>query len=237
MTINYIIYFVFILYLLYIIFEKYKENFESNNDIYYKLTLTDHNNIRYQLISFSQLNNQYKLRILLDASINNNINFNLLLKNDITDDINNIMDSINSKNYNNYIPYNDILFAIKESDIYNTIINSNSSSIIFKNIMEPLYFLNNTKNHVKSRSCPDTLNNANLHLIGNILSITCINNSINKDLKIQYINFNDDNKTINNNYISLKNITNYSTESSLPDIYQIILSTTQKNINIVKEIL
>lgn len=228
---------IIILYLLYEIFKKYKETFESTNaDIFFKLILTDDKKVRYQLVTYSQLQIMYQTQILLYANSNNKNNLNLLFQNSdkTIDDLTNILLNINKKI--RYTPQNDILLAIKESDIHNMQINFNTSSIIFKNMLEPLYFDNSRLLYKKiTTPCGDSSTVFPLlYLVDNILTITCINNPINTNLIINPVNYDDKTQTINGMYISLDDITEFDNQ---PNIYEINLTTNKTNISITKEIL
>lgn len=237
MIMMYKIFFVIlILYLLYKIFKKYEETFDStDSDIFFKLILTDDKNIRYQLVTFSQLQTVYQTQLLLHANSNNNNNLDLLFQNSdkTIDDLKNILLYINKKM--RYTPLNDILLAIKESDVHNMQINFNASSIIFKNMLEPLYFDNDRLLYKKiTTPCDDSSILPLLYLVGNMLTITCINNPINTDLITNFVNYDDKTQTINGMHISLDDITEYDNQ---PNIYEINLTTNKTNISITKEIL
>ena len=207
---------------------------QSNN--YYKLIFTDDKNIRYQIVSLSQISNLYKNYILHHAAVNNKTKIDSLLKNfdDSINDMNGLMKNIKDNNNVKYIPRNDILFAVKEFDVYNTLLINNASSIIFHDIIEPLYYNNNIKIEDKTRQCSET-EYAKLYIIGNMLTITCIKDPINTGLNTQYVNYDTTNNTINNMYVDLYNITGNNYNFPIMDLYEIILTPTEKNIKILKE--
>ena len=99
-------------------------------------------------------------------------------------------------------------------------------------MLEPLYFNNNTKRSIDSRKCGKEF--AKLYSIGNILTITCLTDPINKDLNKQFVNYDDNNHTINGMFIKLQNITNFES-SSLPNVYEILLVPNKTNITISKK--
>jgi hypothetical protein len=232
-----VIFFLIILYLLFKVFKKYKETFDTtNNDIFFKLVLTDDKNVRYQLVTFSQLETLYQTQVLLNANTNDNSNMDFLFQNSdkSIDDLKNILVNINKKK--RYTPFNDVLLAIKESDIQNSLINFNAGSIIFKNILEPLYFDNNRLlyNEISSKCFDSTNIKPSLYLVGNMPTITCSNNPINKGLKINQLNYDENTQTLNCMHISLYNISKLDNQ---PNVYEIMLTPNKTNISISKEIL
>jgi hypothetical protein len=203
-----------------------------NNDIYYKIVLID-NNIRYNLISLSQLSHLYIKKVLQYLITDNNTNLDLLLKNNNIDDIAKLIHSLENKK--KYIPNNDIIFAIKESDTFNININKTGFIVSFKNNFSTLYYNALNKYFDDTFICSPN-STAKIYVISDMLSITCSNSNLNKDFDINSIFIDYKENKINSKNVKLINIIN-SKDQTMPDIYEIVLSSTPSNIKIIKEII
>lgn len=209
-----IILYLIIIYLIYlIIFSSYVENFENND--YYQLLVTDNIDNQYILVSFSQLNNIIKTKILSNNLLDVNLN----------DDIDLIMSSIKTNNY--YLPDNDTIFAIKLSDLSNENIVNNQSTIAFSKSLIP-YYVDFSLTDNKTFTLP--LNNNQLYTVidhtgNNILTITLPDETTPN--KYDNINLNNDSQ-LNNLFINLEPLV---INDSIT-IYSVYLNNMEQNIKI-----
>jgi len=184
-----ILYLIIIYFTYLIIFSSYIENFENND--YNQLLLTDNIDNQYILVSFTQLNNDIKIKIIGNNLLDINLN----------DDIDLIISSIKNNNY--YLPDNDTIFAIKLSDLSNENIINNQSTVVFSKSLIP-YYVDFSLTNNKTFTLP--LNNSQLYTVidhtgNNILTITLPDQTIQS--KYTNVNLNNDSQ-INNLYINLE---------------------------------
>jgi hypothetical protein len=190
-----------------------------NNNIF-ELTITDDEGITYKIINLSKINKLYYLNILKYYNIDKGLNINNLLNNlDI--------DFMNTTNYNDndYIYFtNNLLFAVKEIDLSNSLIMNYPLSIIFNEQFEPFYY---DKNRSIKIDIPKTCDNKVItYLYYDTLVSMCQDDKLNNNI----INYNNYNNKINNMNIKLNKIPSLN----MPDLYEIIFTDNETNFTITK---
>jgi hypothetical protein len=177
----------------------FSNNFSAENK-YYKIQLQNDTNT-YELVSF------YELSFLMQNDICKQILNNTI---DIDNKLNNFNDIFELIKIKQRMIYeNDIIFAVKTSDIKNADIVNKSSIISFDTYMKPYYLYDSELINKDLKK----INNSTLCMYKNTLTITNSESNYNKNLNfIKYIKL----KLINNN------------------IYQMIMVNEDFNIKINK---